>query len=334
MAIFNGFSYADIKNHVITYVGNNSTEFADYVDDLILMAEHRYFKMHDWSFTYKSGLSLAVNSSQNEYDLTTATIGYFMAAADVETIRSQDDNVYLIKLDLAQLRKLDAGMNYGSADMPPIYWAVAGDNKIHFWPSKLKTGVLKIDGKVTPSLDLTGSPIIPMRYQEAFIEYVKALALDRENDDRASVKKAEALALIRQDIQDDMRNLGDTENPRIKSLNEIYEMSSSVHPVIAGTNDAVLSARHNLSGTVTVTPTDYYLGVNSAAPVTLNLPTAAAAGSGKSFIIKDETGQAATNNITIVPVSPSLIDGQANYVIAINYESVSIVSDGSNWSII
>lgn len=334
MATFNGFSYADIKNHVITYIGNNSTEFADYVDDLILMAEHRYFKMHDWSFTYKTNLSLAVNSSQNEYELSPATLGYFMAATDVENVRAQEDNVYLLKLDLAQLRRLDASMQYGSADMPPIYWATAGDNKIHLWPSKLKTGVLRLDGKITPSLDLTGSPAIPMRYQEAFIEYVKALALDRENDDRAGVKKAEALALIRQDIQDDMRQLGDAENPRIKSLNEIYEMSSTVHPVVSSTNAAVLSARHNLTGTVQVTPTDYYLGVNSAAPVTLNLPDAAVAGSGKTMIIKDETGQAATNNITIDGFGAQLIDGQATYVISINYESVSIVSDGTNWSIV
>jgi len=334
MAIFNGFTYADIKNHIVTYIGNNSTEFADYVEDLILMAEHRYLKMHDWSFTYKTGLSLTVSSSQNEYELKTSTIGYFMAASDVESIRAEVDNVYLIKLDLAQLRRLDAGMNYGSALMPPIYWATAGDNKIHFWPSVMKAGVLKIDGKITPSIDLSGSPTIPMRYQESFIEYIKALALDRENDDRASVKKAEALALVRQDIQDDMRGLGESENPRIKSLNEIYEMTSGQHPVISGNAATVLSAVHGLTGTVTVSESDYYLGVNSAAAVTLNLPDAASAGSGKIYVIKDETGQAATNAITIDPFGAQLIDGQATYQINVNYESVSIMCDGNNWSII
>ena len=334
MSTFNGFSYADIKSHVITYTGNNSSEFADYVDDLIVMAEHRYFKMHDWSFTRKAGLSLAVSSNVNEYELKPSTIGYFMSASDVESVLSQDDNVYLLKIELPQLRRLDAAMNYGSADMPPIYWAPSGDNKIFLWPSKLKTGVLKIDGKITPSLDLSGSPAIPMRYQEAFIEYVKALALDRENDDRAPVKKAEALALIRQDIQDDMRSLGDSETPRIKSLREIYDMSSSVHPVVSSTNAAVLSARHNLSGTVEVAVTDYYLGCNTSAPVTLNLPDAALAGSGKKMIIKDETGLASTNPITIDPSGAQLIDGQSNYILQVNYESVSIVSDGSQWLIV
>jgi hypothetical protein len=46
------------------------------------------------------------------------------------------------------------------------------------------------------------------------------MALDRENDDRATAKKQEAMALVRSDILDDMRNLGDTENPRIKSMLE------------------------------------------------------------------------------------------------------------------
>lgn len=333
MAIFNGFTYADIKSHIIAYIGNNSTEFADYVDDLITMAEHRYFKMHDWSFTYKTALNLAIASNVNEYELKPSTIGYFMAASDIENIRSEDDSVYLLKRDLSQLRRLDAGMKYGSATSAPVYWAIAGDNKIHLWPSKLKTGVLKIDGKITPSLDLSGSPAIPMRYQEAFIEYIKALALDRENDDRAPVKKAEALALIRQDIQDDMRSLGDSENPRIKSYNEIYE-ASNAYPVISSAGDAEPSARHNLSGTIDVAVTDYYLGCNTSSPVLLNLPDAALAGSGKMLIIKDETGQAGTNAITIDASGTQLIDGQSTYLLNVNYESVSIVSDGNNWSIV
>lgn len=334
MAIFNGFTYANIKNHIIRYIGNNSTEFADYVDDLILMAEHRYLKMHDWSFTYKTGLTLTVTSTQNEYELRSNTIGHFMAANDVESIRSQVDNVYLLKTDLAQLRRLDAGMQYGSSLMPPIYWAIAGDNRIHFWPSIMKPGQLKIDGKITPSLDLSGSPTIPMRYQESFIEYIKALALDRENDDRAPVKKAEALALVRQDIQDDMRGLGDSENPRIKSLTEIYEASRRLYPVVSAGGATQMNAIHDVTGTYDVADKDYYIGVNTATPATLNLPSAFSVGSAKAYIIKDETGQASSNNITIVPEAGQLIDGQASYTIIIDYESISLVCDGNNWLIV
>ena len=68
---------------------------------------------------------------------------------------------------------------------------------------------------------MTSAVSIPYKYQESLIEYVIALALDRENDDRAPIKKQEAMSLIRSDILDDMRNLGDVENPRIRSLMEV-----------------------------------------------------------------------------------------------------------------
>lgn len=333
MAQFSGFTYAQIKEHIVKYIGNDSSEFADYVDDLIIMAEHRYFKMHDWSFTYRTNLALAVNPNSNQYFLNDGTIGAFMAAGDVETIRSDDDNVYLVKLELPQLRRLQIYNNDSAANVPPIYWAVAGDNKIQFWPDSPKASVLRIDGKITPPLDLTGAPQIPMRYQEAFIEYIKALALDRENDDRASNKKIEALGLIRQDIQDDMRSLGDTENPRIKSHFERPRASLSSGGE-GGSTTMLLNARHNLTGSVSVNVTDYYLGCNTnTAEVTLQLPKAADAQSGKKYIIKDETGNASIHNVVVLPNGSETIDGGSTYRLKVNFEAISLICDGSNWYI-
>ncbi|NBU33823.1 hypothetical protein EBZ38_03260 [bacterium] len=335
MPSFTGFTYQEIKNHVIAYIGNSSSEFATFLDSLLVMAEHRYFKMHDWSFTYKTNLALLTNPDLSEYELKASTIGYFMASTDVESIRSDEDNVYLIKLDLQQLRRMSMNTNDEMENVPPLYWAVAGDNRIAFWPSKSKSTLLKIDGKITPAIDLSGSPAIPMRYQEAFIEYVKALALDRENDDRAQGKKIEALNLIRQDIQDDMRSLGDSENPRIKSIFEIYDMQARMHPnsSAAGGSAMIVETSHNLTGTVTVKTSDYYLGCNTlTAPVTLNIPSAADAGPGKKYIIKDEKGNASVNNITVV-ASGNTIDGSATYVLKVNYEAITLVCDGTNWFI-
>lgn len=48
------------------------------------------------------------------------------------------------------------------------------------------------------------------------------------------------------------------------------------------------------------------------------------------YNIKDAKGDAATNNITIIPQSGT-IDGISSFVIAINKESVSLMSDGTNW---
>lgn len=224
--LFSGFSYEDIIKHVVNYVGNTSPEFETYVRDLVIMAEHRYLKMHDWTFTFKTGMRLEINSVDDEYSLDYDTIGYFVNAADVENVRSETR--YLLKVDLNELRRLDSGVYDQRTNVEPRYWSVIGENKIYLWPPNRKPQQLIIDGKISPTTlinentqQLVGNPTIPMMYQEGFIEYIKALALDRENDDRAQSKKVEAMQLIRLDIQDDMRNLGDGANPRIKSIFEL-----------------------------------------------------------------------------------------------------------------
>ena len=49
------------------------------------------------------------------------------------------------------------------------------------------------------------------------------------------------------------------------------------------------------------------------------------------FMIKDESGGAATNNITIATEGSETIDGASTKVINTNYGSVWVYSDGSNW---
>jgi len=79
---------------------------------------------------------------------------------------------------------------------------------------------------------------------------------------------------------------------------------------------------------------DYYIGVTStAAARTITLPTAAVS-AGKSYIIKDESGGALTNNITIDTETSETIDGVNTYVISSNYGSVTVICDGTNWFIV
>lgn len=63
--------------------------------------------------------------------------------------------------------------------------------------------------------------------------------------------------------------------------------------------------------------------------ITLPIPTA-----GRTLIIKDKTGQAATNNITITQHASETIDGASTYIMTIAYESITLCSDSTNWSII
>src|SRR5438128_2357015 len=59
-------------------------------------------------------------------------------------------------------------------------------------------------------------------------------------------------------------------------------------------------ARTATATTYTALTTDVYIGVTSTASArTINLPAAATCGAGKTYIVKDESGAAGTNNITI-----------------------------------
>ena len=50
--------------------------------------------------------------------------------------------------------------------------------------------------------------------------------------------------------------------------------------------------------------------------------------------VKDKTGTAAANNITINANGAETIDGAGSQLLAINYESVTLVFSGTEWSIV
>lgn len=85
------------------------------------------------------------------------------------------------------------------------------------------------------------------------------------------------------------------------------------------------------SGTVNMT-TDVAL-VYTTGPSTIYLPTAVGV-TGSEYTIKDRSGNAKVNNIVVSGTSSQLIDGSVTYTMRLNYESITVVSDGSAWWII
>lgn len=87
------------------------------------------------------------------------------------------------------------------------------------------------------------------------------------------------------------------------------------------------------AGAVTVATTDDVIVVNkgTGAATAANLPATPATGT--RFTIKDGKGDAGTNNITITPAAGN-IDGAGTYVMNINYQSVTVVYNGTQWNII
>jgi hypothetical protein len=78
--------------------------------------------------------------------------------------------------------------------------------------------------------------------------------------------------------------------------------------------------------------TDYYIGCSAG--ITVNLPLGATLTAGKQYVIKDESGNAAVNHITILPYSGDLVDGQSSIILVVNYGAVTLYWSGTFWSVV
>jgi len=67
---------------------------------------------------------------------------------------------------------------------------------------------------------------------------------------------------------------------------------------------------------------------SSGGAVTITLP---APTNGRVLIVKDSTGSAYVNNITINPNASETIDGASSFVITSNWGECQLQSDGTNW---
>lgn len=92
--------------------------------------------------------------------------------------------------------------------------------------------------------------------------------------------------------------------------------------------------RNAQAGNYTIIAADPdYIGITStAAARTITLPTANLLAPGRTFTVKDESGAAATNNITVQRAGTDTIEGANTKVINTNYGSVRLYTDGvSKW---
>jgi hypothetical protein len=85
---------------------------------------------------------------------------------------------------------------------------------------------------------------------------------------------------------------------------------------------------------VTTTPypvllTDYAVEVNVAGPSSVVLPVAPV---GTVFIVKDISGLASTNPITVT--ASTTIDGAASALINTDYGSLTFIFNGTEWNIV
>tara|TARA_R100000152_G_C6757917_1_gene181771 strand:- start:421 stop:1194 length:774 start_codon:yes stop_codon:yes gene_type:complete len=92
---------------------------------------------------------------------------------------------------------------------------------------------------------------------------------------------------------------------------------------------AVVYHHKTSTATMTASVDDFYIGMDSTAgAIELRLPDAAVLTDGHTYIIKDEGGEAGTNNITILASGSQTIDGENSLVLESPYASLSLYCNG------
>jgi len=94
---------------------------------------------------------------------------------------------------------------------------------------------------------------------------------------------------------------------------------------IGGTTTSVTTELHSAS------TLDKYILASRALGVTVFLLSAAVAGDGFEVTVKNV---GATGTVTVVGAFPSTIDGSTTAALTTQYESITVVSDGTTWNII
>lgn len=98
------------------------------------------------------------------------------------------------------------------------------------------------------------------------------------------------------------------------------------------TRGDIFIARKYVESTYIINGDDCYLGVNTiVGPVTLALPASSDAIPNRIYIIKDETNNAGTNNITVTTADGKQIDKSASKTISTNSGVLRVFFTGLEW---
>ncbi len=106
---------------------------------------------------------------------------------------------------------------------------------------------------------------------------------------------------------------------------KITEISSS-----GGGSGDVSYGRTAVTSTVTSSTSAKILGVSASAALEIRLPAASGFSAGQYFTIKDEAGNADSNNITVLTTGADTIDGVNSISLESPYAAINLYSDGSS----
>jgi hypothetical protein len=131
-----------------------------------------------------------------------------------------------------------------------------------------------------------------------------------------------------------LNDLGDTDYESVKnaSNNQVLQFNSTIGKWVASNiapSEVVNNTTEVTSNTYTVTDSDYYIGVNHPAPVTITIPDTL--NQGRIVIVKDESGNCYNNPITL---AGNIDNDTTGAIIQINNGAVQLLFRSGFWRII
>ncbi len=130
-------------------------------------------------------------------------------------------------------------------------------------------------------------------------------------------------------IKDEGSNLT-TEASSINFVGAGVVASTSGNNVTVTIAGGTTYGRTAVTSTATASVNDRIIGVSASTALDIRLPAASGYSAGQFFTIKDEGGNASSNNITIKTTGADTIDGVSSIVLESSYGAVNLYSDGTS----
>ena len=105
--------------------------------------------------------------------------------------------------------------------------------------------------------------------------------------------------------------------------------TNSGNNVTVTINGGIDYGRTAVTSTITASVASRILGVSASTGIEIRLPAASGYSAGQFFTIKDEAGNANSNNITIKTSNSETIDGHSEIILESPYAAVNLYCDGS-----
>lgn len=106
-------------------------------------------------------------------------------------------------------------------------------------------------------------------------------------------------------------------------------------PVVSGGVDSF--ERTDVATDVIISPSDTFVFISvdtSGGDVQITLPLASAVTDGRLFIIKDVSGDAYSNEITVITSGSDTIDGSSSYIMNSGFGSIMVIGNGTDiWAV-